>query len=79
MSINEPQRELIADEFNRRFVDDPDVAAYVAKWANTLEPFFIKNLENVQGDERDAILISTVYGPDVSANLYQRFGKAGGR
>src|SRR3546814_10365517 len=29
------------------------------------EPFFVKNLENVQGDERDVILISVGYGPTV--------------
>ena len=28
-----------------------------------LHEFFIKNLENVQGDERDTIVISTLYGP----------------
>jgi len=28
------------------------------------EPFFVKNLENVQGGERDVIFISTFYGPD---------------
>jgi very-short-patch-repair endonuclease len=79
VSINEPQREIIADEFNRRFMNDPDVAAYVARWVDTLEPFLIKNLENIQGDERDAIFISTVYGPDERGNLYQRFGPVNNR
>jgi very-short-patch-repair endonuclease len=35
-------------------------------------------LENVQGDERDAIFISTVYGKDRNGNFYQRFGPING-
>jgi very-short-patch-repair endonuclease len=35
---------------------------------------FVKNLENVQGDERDVIFISTTYGPDAQGNQYNRFG-----
>lgn len=38
------------------------------------EPFFIKNLENVQGDERDVILISVGYGRDKEGNLSMDFG-----
>ncbi len=43
-----------------------------------LEEYFVKNLENVQGDERDVIFISTVYGKDESGNFYQRFGPING-
>ena len=50
-------------------------AKYREKWDGTLEPFFVKNLENVQGDERDVIFISTVYGPDaVTGVVMNRFG-----
>ncbi len=38
------------------------------------EPFFIKNLENVQGDERDVILISTGYGKTKEGYLAMNFG-----
>ena len=34
----------------------------------------IKNLENVQGDERDIVIISTVYGPDENGRVYNSFG-----
>ena len=44
------------------------------RWSAKLEPFIIKNLETIQGDERDIVIISTVYGPDASGNVYQRFG-----
>ncbi len=49
---------------------------------NVHERFFVKNLERVQGDERDAILISIGYGKDRAGNLPFRFGPllyAGGR
>ncbi len=38
------------------------------------EPIFIKNLENVQGDERDVILFSVGYGPDASGRVSMNFG-----
>ncbi len=38
------------------------------------EPLFIKNLENVQGDERDIILFSVGYGPDKNGNVSMNFG-----
>ncbi len=45
------------------------------------EPFFIKNLENVQGDERDVMLISLGYGRDTRGRVSLNFGplnQAGG-
>lgn len=38
------------------------------------EPIFIKNLENVQGDERDVILFSVGYGPDKNGKISMNFG-----
>lgn len=38
------------------------------------EPLFIKNLENVQGDERDTILFSICYGPNAAGKTAMRFG-----
>ena len=38
------------------------------------EPLFVKNLENVQGDERDVILFSVCYGPDRSGRISLNFG-----
>lgn len=38
------------------------------------EPFFIKNLENVQGDERDHIILSCGYGKDADGKFAMRFG-----
>ena len=42
--------------------------------ANPEEPFFVKNLENVQGDERDIIFISIGYGRTAKGQLTMNFG-----
>lgn len=74
VTMNAPQQELLTQKLDRECAIDPVLEAYRAKWATTLEPLIVKNLENVQGDERDAVLISTVYGPDESGAFAQRFG-----
>ena len=38
------------------------------------EPLIVKNLENIQGDERDVILFSVCYGPDKTGTMHYRFG-----
>ncbi len=73
-AMNKKQQELIEKEMDEAFFEDEMAQKYQEKWQNTLEPFFIKNLENVQGDERDAIFISIVYGPDEKGIVHQRFG-----
>ncbi len=35
---------------------------------------FVKNLENVQGDERDIIILSVCYGPDANGRMLMNFG-----
>lgn len=80
-TMNQVQKDLIEIEMDRAFIEHPYAAHYKAKWQGTLESFFVKNLESVQGDERDAIFISTVYGPDKNDNFRQSFGpinRAGG-
>ena len=62
-TLNTIQRQLIVEEMDRLATTDPDVEAYMTRWNATLERFFVKNLENVQGDERDTIFVSTVFGP----------------
>lgn len=75
VAVNQPQKDLLIERFDRLFAEDSTLEAYRAKWAGTLEEFFVKNLENVQGDERDIIVISTVYGPETPGGpVYQRFG-----
>jgi hypothetical protein len=74
VALNHSQRELILEEIERIAAEDRNVSDYLDAWLGTLEPFFVKNLENVQGDERDVIMISTVYGPNEQGKVMQRFG-----
>jgi very-short-patch-repair endonuclease len=74
VAMNSKQTELIQNEFDRLIVEEERVRKYVEAFAGTIDEFFIKNLENVQGDERDIILISTVYGPDKNGAVRQNFG-----
>jgi superfamily I DNA and/or RNA helicase len=74
VAINQAQRDLIETLMDEQFAADPNLQAYRQKWEDGLEAFFVKNLENVQGDERDIILISTVYGPTSEGVFHQRFG-----
>ena len=80
--LNQRQRDLVMDELNFKIAQDSVAREYIEYWEthnDSLEYFFIKNLENVQGDERDAIFIGTVYGPEKeNAPVMQRFGPING-
>ena len=78
VAINKAQQELIQALIDKMFAEDLDAENYRVRWESTLEPVFVKNLENVQGDERDVIFISTVYGKDSSGNFFQRLGPING-
>lgn len=82
VTMNAPQQEQIEAMMFREIDSNEAVAAYIEKWKDQnggLESFFIKNLENVQGDERDAIFISTVYGKNKEGKFYQGFGPINGK
>lgn len=51
---------------------EDEVAAFFDEEAPT--PFFVKNLERVQGDERDAIILSVGYGKTPHGRVLHRFG-----
>ena len=77
-TMNTDQKELILEEFEFERDRNPKVQNYVRRWEeknDALEEFFVKNLETIQGDERDVMFISTLYGPEVpEARVHQRFG-----
>lgn len=62
VTMNSNQRAHLQDKLRLMSQDEPIIKDYENSWSGTLEPFEIKNLELVQGDERDVIFISTVYG-----------------
>jgi very-short-patch-repair endonuclease len=78
VAMNQLQQVLIQKMMDDLFATDVEAESYRLRWENTLDKFFVKNLENVQGDERDVIFISTVYGKDSAGNLHQRFGPING-
>jgi len=73
------QQDRILDELEVLRRENPATESFFGKEKD--EPFFVKNLENVQGDERDVIFLSVGYGPDESGKVPMRFGplnRAGG-
>lgn len=80
VSVNIEQRDLIQEELRRLSAGDELVERYREKAQKKGEPLFVKNLENVQGDERDFIFISLTYGREPGATaLKQRFGPINGK
>ena len=75
VSLNLKQKELIEELFYQQSKDNTAVTSFIAKWEEANEDFFIKNLENVQGDERDCIFVSTTFGKGPGMpRLRQHFG-----
>jgi very-short-patch-repair endonuclease len=60
----------------QRLREDPDLEAEMGNFfrEDQEERFFVKNLERVQGDERDAIILSIGYGKNARGDLPYRFG-----
>lgn len=71
VTFNIQQQNLIDDLFQARVRKDATLASIVEKLE---EPLFIKNLENVQGDERDVIIFSVCFGPDSEGKISSNFG-----
>lgn len=76
--MNSDQKDLILEEFERERDRNRVVQRYMSMWEERqdgLEEFFVKNLETIQGDERDVMFISTLYGPErPDGPVMQRFG-----
>ena len=79
VTFSQAQKDLIEDLVEQRRQDDPSHEDFFSD--ENEEPFFVKNLENVQGDERDVILFSVGYAPDAEGRFAMNFGplnRAGG-
>src|SRR5207249_4187755 len=72
IAFSQRQQDHILDELEAQRKGNPDLEPFFAEGRD--EPFFVKNLENVQGDERDVIFLSVGYGPDASRKVAMRFG-----
>jgi superfamily I DNA and/or RNA helicase len=76
VAMNFKQREQIEVLLDAKRSQDLVLDAGLKRDAQTEDPIFIKSLENVQGDERDVIIISFTYGPQNRGgnSVPQRFG-----
>lgn len=66
------QKQAIQDALELRRRKHPELEPFFTARAD--EPFFVKNLENVQGDERDVIFISVGYGRAADGTVSMAFG-----
>lgn len=66
------QRDLIRELVEIQFAKSPEVREFFSD--SRVEPFFVKNLESIQGDERDVIFISVGYGRSSDGILRKSFG-----
>ena len=72
IAVNSQQQRRIEDLLDRERGRNP--AIEWAFGAKIPEPVFVKNIETVQGDERDIILFSMTYGPDDKGKVTMNFG-----
>ena len=76
VTFSAAQESAVSAAIERRSVDEPALAGLLDDH-DRLNGFFVKNLENVQGDERDIILFSLGYGPDDTGKFTMNFGPVG--
>ena len=72
VAFSEAQRSLIEDMVDERRVQYPELDERFSDSED--EGFFVKNLENVQGDERDTVVFSVGYAPDANGKFNMVFG-----
>jgi very-short-patch-repair endonuclease len=72
IAMNIKHADRIDAALRRALAEHPELQEYFDE--TRTEPYFVKNLERVQGDERDAIILSIGYGKDATGRLPYRFG-----
>jgi len=72
VTFNSEQQNLIEDLLDAERRKDPDLESFFSEVE--LEPVFVKNLESVQGDERDIMYFSITYGPNTTGVVSMNFG-----
>lgn len=83
VTFSAAQQSLIQDLLDRACGEDHNLEQAVGGSFNRdNDEIFVKNLESVQGDQRDVIVFSICYGPTYNGNIYNEFGplaKEGGQ
>lgn len=72
VAMSAAQRDAIANALVLRRSARPDLESHFGE--SRLDGIFVKSLEEVQGDERDVIIMSIGYGPDSTGTVYKNFG-----
>lgn len=72
VTFSQSQQALVEDKMDDLINNDREIEKIVNEM--TGEKIIIKNLENIQGDERDVILFSICYGPTIDGKMYYNFG-----
>lgn len=78
-TFNLKQRNLIIELLDEKAANDDEFSLKLSKararrGSDSFEGLFVKNLENVQGDERDVIIVSTTFGKDKEGKFRRNFG-----
>ena len=79
VTFNSAQQKIIEDLLEEKRMNNTNIDKYFS--SDKEEPVIVKNLENIQGDERDIIIFSTGYGAITGQPLSMNFGplnKTGG-
>jgi very-short-patch-repair endonuclease len=75
VTFSQAQQKLVEDLLDQKRREYPEIELHFGDEPPVEgEPVFVKNLESVQGDERDVILFSICYGPDESGKVSMNFG-----
>lgn len=72
VAFSEAQATAIESAVDQARLARPDLDSYFHD--DRLDGFFVKNLESVQGDERDVMIFSIGYGPDEAGKIWNNFG-----
>jgi very-short-patch-repair endonuclease len=73
VTFSSAQAEAVTEAIERRAESEP-ILVGLTDDHDRLNGFFVKNLESVQGDERDVIIFSVGYGPDAEGKIAMNFG-----
>ena len=75
VTFNLKQKELLDDLLAEEGRKDPALAALIDEAEADVEPLIIRNLESIQGEQRDLVYISVNFGPETpGGSVAQRFG-----
>jgi hypothetical protein len=82
VTFNRKQADMIEDAVERRAAEDEEFLSALRRERDRVQGgedmgFFVKNVENVQGDERDVIIFSTTFGRDSRGTFRRNFGVLG--